>query len=86
MKLEKVEVWANAKGELHLTCEDSRVKAVNEGKGINIRCKDHLSSTRVLLDALVAENEAANRRADMFLVDEEDVRPIDLETGRPINE
>lgn len=53
MKLENVEVWVNSKGELHITCEDPRLE-----KGINIRGKDHLESTRVLRAAIAKEAEA----------------------------
>jgi hypothetical protein len=41
------EVWCNAKGEVHLTCEDKQLL-----KPINIRAKDGLESTRVLTLAL----------------------------------
>lgn len=56
MKLE-MDVWINAHGEIHLTCEDPRLE-----KGINIRAKDNLESTRVLRKALEAEQLATEQR------------------------
>jgi hypothetical protein len=44
------DVWMNAKGEVHMTCGDSRLE-----KPVNIRAKEQLESTRVLRAALAAE-------------------------------
>ncbi|RRR98479.1 hypothetical protein [Glycomyces terrestris] len=49
MKIE-FEVWVNAKGEIHLTSNDGRL-----AKGINIRAKEGLESTRVLREALAEQ-------------------------------
>lgn len=49
MKLE-FEVWVNAKGELHITCDSSQLE-----KPINIRGKDNLESTRVLRNAVTSD-------------------------------
>lgn len=46
MKIE-FDVWVNAKGEVHLTTNDPRLS-----KGVNIRAKEELESTRVLREAL----------------------------------
>lgn len=49
MKME-FEVWQNASGAIHITCEDERLF-----KHINIRAKEGLVSTEVLAIALAEE-------------------------------
>ena len=41
------DIWVNKKGEIHLTSNDPRLS-----KGINIRAKEGLVSTRVLRELL----------------------------------
>jgi hypothetical protein len=46
MKLE-FDVWINKSGEVHLTCDDPQLS-----KPINIRAREGLTSTEVLLELL----------------------------------
>lgn len=41
------DVWRNARGELHITCDDPALE-----KPVNVRLRPGLESTRVLGDAL----------------------------------
>lgn len=81
MKLE-FDVWKNANGEIHLTCNDKRL-----GKPINIRAKFKLESTAVLERALFneklakenAEKLAAQKQAeDSIKKEAKEAPPSDL--------
>jgi len=52
MKME-FDVWENARGEVHLVCDDRRLE-----KPINIRAVEGLASTNVLRTALYDEKKS----------------------------